>query len=166
MTDAVKRILLYSVLVVALCGFFYVQGKAAATNELTIDKAQALLGGHKGYARSLDSLVAIAHRDSAHADSLAKHPQYVTIVTAHHDTVTTLDTVWVAQEVTSLRGAYTACSEGLTRCRARGDSLEATLAAVLKVKTCHLLFLPCPSRGAIFLLGAVGGAVLENRLTH
>ena len=158
---------MYGVLALCLMGFCYVQGKAAGVDSVTLRDAAALIGGHKGYTRALDSLISIAHRDSAQADSLAKHPRYRTVITAHHDTLTVLDTVWVAQEVTALRGAYGACSEALTRCRARGDSLQASLEAVLKTKECRLVLgIPCPSRGALFVLGAVGGALLEHRLTH
>lgn len=164
MTSAAKRGILYGVLALCLMGFCYVQGKAAAVDELTVDRAQSLVNGHRGYERRLASLISTAQRDSARADSLFHHTHYVQVVTAHHDTVQLLDTVWVAQTVTALQGAYSACSEALTLCKARGDSLQASLEAVLKVKACHVLFLPCPSRGALFVLGAVGGALLESRL--
>ena len=166
MTSAAKRGILYAVLALCLMGFCYVQGKAAAVDELTVDRAQSLLGGSRIARRLQDSLGEVSRKYLARADSLAKHPRYVQVVTAHHDTVQVWDTVWVAQQVTDLRGAYSACSVALTLCKARSDSLEMSLAAVLKVKACHVLFLPCPSRGALFVLGAVGGALLEHRLTH
>lgn len=166
MSSAAKRGILYGVLALCLMGFCYVQGKAAAVDELTVDRAQSLLGGSRIARRLQDSLGEVSRKYLARADSLAKHPRYVQIVTAHHDTVQVLDTVWVAQQVSALGTAYQSCSEGLTRCRARGDSLQASLEAVLKVKECHILFVSCPSRSAFFVVGALAGALLEHRLAR
>ncbi len=167
MSSAAKRTLLYGVLALCLMGFAWVSGRASGVDSVVLRDAAALVGGHKGYTRVVDSLQGLAQREASRADSLGKHPRYLTVVTAHHDTLTVLDTVWVAQEVTALRGAYTACSEGLTRCRARADSLQASLEAVLKTRECRLILgIPCPSRGALFVLGAVGGALLEHRLSR
>ena len=166
MSDVSKRFVLYTALAVALCAFCWVAGHTSAIDDLTVDRAQSLVNGHRGYERALSALRTLAADEARRADSLAKTPRYVQVVTAHHDTVTMLDTVWVAQRVTALQGAYQACSEGLTLCRARGDSLQAALEGMLKVRACHVLFVPCPSRTVTFFLGAVGGALLEHRLTH
>ena len=166
MSPGLRRAFLYGVLALCLCGFAWVSGRSSAIDDLTLDRAQSLANGHRGYERVVDSLLRVSQGAKARADSLAQHPRYVQVVTAHHDTVTMLDTVWVAQQVTALGTAYQACSEGLMRCRARGDSLQASLEAVLKVKECHILFVSCPSRTAFFVIGAVSGAILEHRLSR
>ncbi len=162
MSAGLRRGLLYGVLALCLMGFCYVQGKSAGVDSVVLKDAAALLGGHRGYARTLDSLARTASQAKAHADSLAKHPRYIQVVTAHHDTVQTIDTVWVAQQITDLNHAYSACSEALTLCKARGDSLEASLAAVLKVKTCKWLFIPCPSRELAFFGGGILGFLIAK----
>lgn len=149
--------ILYGTLALCLMGFCWVSGKAAGVDSVVLRDAQALLGGHKGYTRALDSLSDEAAGDSAYADSLAAHPRTITIITAHHDTIRAVDTVWVAQTVSALTKAYSACSEALALCKARGDSLEASLAAVLKVKECHILFMQCPSREVTFVAGGILG---------
>ena len=142
----------------------WTEGAAHQQAELTFENAAHLLAGHTTASRLQDSLSRIMQGAKAQADSLRAHPRYVQIVTAHHDTVQTVDTVWVNQQVADLNHAYSACSEALTLCRARSDSLEKSLHDLLRVRECRLIgFLPCPPRGALFVAGGVLGFLLGHR---
>lgn len=164
MSATIRRAILYSVLGLALCAFCWVQGAAHATDLLVEQSAYQLLAGHTTALRVQDSLRGVSQRAKADADSLRAHPRYVQIVTAHHDTVQTVDTIWVNQQVADLNRAYSACSEALTLCRARSDSLEKSLHDLLRVRECRLIgFLPCPPRGALLIAGGVLGFLLGHR---
>ena len=119
---------------IALLLFVYSQGRADQQASVVEHEGYALLSGHTTAQRVQDSLGAIMRRDSSHADSLAKHPRTVTVITAHHDTVQMVDTVWVQQQIADLGHAYATCSEARTLCQARSDSLERSLRAVLASK--------------------------------
>lgn len=79
MSSAAKRTILYGVLALCLMGFCYVQGRASATDDLTLDRASALLGGHGAYQRAIgllrDSEAAFVRSEGfwrAKADSLGR----------------------------------------------------------------------------------------------
>ena len=187
MSASARRALLYGVLALCLMGFCWVSGQAAGVDSVTLRDAETVLAGHSGYLRAIDSLKGVeAHYVGLEgyyrrlADSLGVA---MTRVPSHHpspgvtpasDTVTvstgsndSLRVIFLGRALDSCDASREAADSALARCGRRADSLETSLRAVLAVKSCRLLgFIPCPSRGAWFIVGAVGGALLEHRLTH
>ena len=191
MTDTAKRTVLYTLLAIALVGFAYVSGRAAGVDSVTLRDAETVLAGHTGYLRAIDSLRGVeAHyvglegyyrrladslghialtpssidRDSARIFS---DTALVASSNASRSATDSMRVIFLGRALDACDASREAADSALARCRLRGDSLETSLRAVLAVKSCRLLgFIPCPSRGAWFIVGAVGGALLEHRLTH
>lgn len=184
MSAGLRRSLLYGVLALVLMGFCWVQGRASAIDDLTLEHAQAVLNGHQGYERALEALrgreadfVRSEAFWRAKADSLgrqmgnqiqrplaSKNPQELLVPASASDS---LRVIFLGRALDACDASRSAADSALALCRVRGDSLEAALRGVLAIKTCRLPFgIPCPSRGALFVLGAVSGAILENRLSR
>lgn len=167
-------------------GFCWVSGRAAGVASVTFSEAHALLGGHAGYQRVIDSLKGTEARYvglegfwRAKADSLARlhaanpvgvHDSSGTGLPSsgglHVSQNDSLRVIFLGRALDACDGARLAADSALARCAARGDSLEASLRAVLAVKSCRFLFFKCPSRSAFFVVGALAGAILEHRLSH
>jgi hypothetical protein len=106
----------------------------------------------------------------------------VAVMRAQHQTADSLrlalqlgqrvDTVVVLQEIARADStAYASCSVALSACEQRAasaereaDSLAARLTAQLRVGKCRILFLPCPSRTAMFFIGGALGAAAAVKL--
>lgn len=188
MSSAAKRGILYTILALALMGFCWVSGRAAGVDSVTLRDAETVLAGHSGYLRAIDSLKGVeAHYVGLEgyyrrlADSLgrfhAANPVGVQVSANpsgsspqganSRPVADSLRVVFLGRALDACDASRGAADSALARCRLRGDSLETSLRAVLAVKSCRVFgFIPCPSRGAFFVLGAVGGALLEHRLTH
>lgn len=185
MTATAKRTILYAILALAICGFAYVQGRSDAIDSLTLGRAETLLAGHTGYLRVIDSLKGVEARYVGlegfwrdKADSLGRRSQGANPVGVQPSSATGLPSsgglhvsqndsmrvIFLGRALDSCDLARGAADSALSLCRARGDSLERSLREVLAVKSCRFLFFKCPSRSAFFILGAVGGALLEHRL--
>ena len=186
MSPGLRRALLYAVLALCLCGFAYVQGRSDAVDQQALQRAETLLAGHTGYLRVIDSLRSAEARYvglegfwRAKADSLAHSALAAgvkdtlkptqpsgaanTLVTVPSDS---LRVIFLGRALDACDASRSAADSALALCRVRGDSLEAALRGVLAVRGCKILFFKCPSRSALFVLGAVGGALLEHRLSH
>jgi hypothetical protein len=168
MTDTVKRLALYGVLALCLCGFAYVQGRADQQAALTFEHAQQVLAGHGAYTHLQDSLgrlergfVATEAFWRAKADSLSsqtRSSQRSSALTRAanssisssiplHPYADSLRVIFLGRALDACDASRGAADSALALCRMRGDTLEASLRAVLKARTPRFGFFlgPCIS---------------------
>lgn len=185
MSATIRRAILYGVLALCLCGFAYVQGRSDESASVTFSEANAILGGHAGYRRVIDSLrgaearfVGLEGYWRARADSLGGIQRTTAVANSPAGADSTphlansqpvndsLRVIFLGRALDACDASRGLADSALARCAARGDSLERSLRAVLAVKSCRVLFIPCPSRSAFFVVGALAGALLDHRLSH
>jgi len=183
----VPRWLAWGCVGLALLFLAWTEGAAHEQDALTFQNAEQVLARHGAYVHLQDSLRLVERRFvgeeafwRAKADSLGK-VQNVAASLANRDTskaesvssnttqlpaTDSLRVVFLGRSLDACDAARGAADSALARCEARGDSLSRALADVLRAKACRFLLFKCPSRSALFIGGAVLGALLENRLSH
>jgi len=182
MSAGLRRGLLYGALALCLMGFCYVQGRSDAIDQIALQHAETLVAGHTGYLRVIDSLKGAEARYvglegfwRAKADSIARTLTRTSLLPSHTDTSSgrngipqadSLRVIFLGRALDACDASREAADSALARCGRRADSLETSLREVLAVKSCRFLFFKCPSRSEFFILGAVGGALLESRISR
>lgn len=185
MSATARRIALYVCLVLALCGYSWVEGRASEQTAEAVDYSKSVLAGSHAFlgrlqgdsltisrlARSEGSWVVLEGHWRHVADSLLADT--LDIVTPGTNTQTppltptialgrSLDACDASREASDSARALLATD--LALCRARGDSLTSALQGLLKVRECRILLFHCPSRTVVFFLGAAGGFALSRTI--
>lgn len=153
----------------ALYLFAQWQQRRGTENQTVIQRAEQALAMGRSFRNHLDNLkqqvtqriVTVRVRDTV----IVRLDTQLTRDTSARDSVRTLlqkvDTITAQRD--SLLSAVRLLTGRAEMAEARASNLEANLRATLAVADCHLLgarWLPrCPSRTAMFIVGAAGGAL-------
>jgi len=168
------RIRVYLAILTTALGLYLVgrwQGAASVADAAAVQNAQTALALGPTYRARLDSLRRREQQQSALTGTWRHRADSLRAQAVRVDTLVTSDSgpvrLWRAtanaehEEARICRGVLQTCQERAQAAISRAASLDSLLGNVLKVKSCRVLFLRCPSRTTTFLfgsgLGLVGG---------
>lgn len=176
------RLRVYAALLLVAAGLYLVgrwQGAASVADAAAIQNAQTALGIGPAYRTRQDALRHREQQQAGSARTWRRTADSLRTVATRTDTVrlgnppdTAAIGLWRATanaERESAHGclsALTTCQERAVTAEARATALDSLLTGVLKVHTCRILVLPCPSRFATGVLGLglglTGGLLLSR----
>lgn len=173
------RLRAWLAILVAALGLYFVgrwQGAASVADAAAVENAQTALALGPTYRARLDSLRQRMQQQLGFAQAWRHQADSLRARAVRVDTLVTSDSsalgLWRAtanasrEEATQCGLALATCQERAQTAEARAQALDSLLGNVLKVKDCKILFVRCPSRIAMFLvgtgLGIVGGAVVAK----
>jgi hypothetical protein len=158
----------------------YVAGRWQGMQSVALSAAEAnsttLLHLKGAYLARISQLTVREQTLAQHSAQLAHRGDSLMAQARRIDTVTVADTgpvsLWKAVAIAE-SGSATLCTQSLLTCQeranvaeARAASLDSSLATLLHVEQCKILFVRCPSRTALFFTGAglglVGGLALHR----
>ena len=114
-------------------------------------RLRALSGDLRRLGRAADSLARIADT----AQSIG--PYQIALIASRNAGAACRATLAVADS------GWSTCRARASLAEARAARLDSLLRAGVKVQSCRLLIFPCPSRGAVFAGGLLGGFLFGRR---
>src|SRR6266550_692493 len=160
-------------------GLYFVgrwQGAALVADAAAVQNAQTALAVGPTYRARLDSLRRLEQQQSMLAGTWRHWADSLRTLATRTDTVVVPDSsalgLWRAtanaehETARICAGTLQTCQERAQAAISRAASLDSLLGNVLKVKSCKVLWLSCPSRTATFLIGTglgFAGGLLVTR---
>jgi len=160
-------------------GLYFVgrwQGAALVADAAAVQNAQTALAVGPTYRARLDSLRRLEQQQSMLAGTWRHRADSLRTLATRTDTVVVPDSsalgLWRAtanaehETARICAGTLQTCQERAQAAMSRAASLDSLLGNVLKVKSCKVLWLSCPSRTATFLIGTglgFAGGLLVTR---
>lgn len=152
------------------------QGAAQAAESAAVQDARMILHLKAPYLKRLAQLGRIEQQHLMSAQSWRQQADSLRALAPPSDTIVVSDSIpvvtWRAvadaehQAASECFVSLTACQERAAVAERRAAALDSSLAGLLRVKDCKILFVRCPSRTAVGLvslgLGFIGGMVVAK----
>lgn len=159
-------------IVAAAIGLYFVgrwQGAASVADAAAVRNAETTLAAGKAYRQRIAGSLQRQQQYAHNAQTWHRTADSLRTLALHADTIVVPDsgpvTLWRATANAEREGAaqcvleVASCEERAQAAEIRAAALDSVLGNVLKVASCKILFLRCPSRTAMFLVGTGVGFV-------